>query len=79
VSGELDLAASSALRSAVGRAPIDGGLEIDLRRLTFVDADGVAGLVAIVRSGREVRLMNPSRAALRAMVDAGAERELMNA
>jgi anti-anti-sigma factor len=77
--GELDLATVPLLQVALDRRPAGSVAIVDLAAMTFVDSAGLAGLLTIVRSGTRVRLVNPSRAALRTMVMAGVERELMDA
>jgi anti-anti-sigma factor len=77
--GELDLATVPLLQVALDRLPAGSVAIIDLAAMTFVDSAGLAGLLTIIRSGSRVRLVNPSRAALRTMVMAGVERELMDA
>jgi anti-anti-sigma factor len=79
VDGELDMATAPLLQDAVDQSAPESLSVVDLSGMTFVDSAGLVGLLSIVRSGRGLRLVNPSRTALRAMVTAGVERELMNA
>jgi anti-sigma B factor antagonist/stage II sporulation protein AA (anti-sigma F factor antagonist) len=79
VDGELDMATVPLLQSAVDQSLAGSEIVVDLSGMTFVDSVGLVGLLSIVRSDRSVRLVNPSRTALRVMVVAGVERELMNA
>jgi anti-anti-sigma factor len=79
VHGELDKATVPLLQDALDQSATGSVSVVDLAGMTFVDAAGLAGLLAIVRSGSGVRLINPTRSALRVMVVAGVERELMNA
>jgi anti-anti-sigma factor len=79
VYGELDVATVPLLQDALDQSATGSVSVVDLAGMTFVDSDGLVGLLAIVRSGGGVRLINPNRTVLRIMVVAGVERELMNA
>jgi anti-anti-sigma factor len=76
--GELDGATVPLLQDALADA--SGSVSVvNLAGVSFVDSVGLLGLLSIVRSRDGVRLINPTRTTLRAMVVAGVERELMNA
>jgi anti-anti-sigma factor len=79
IEGELDVSTVPVLRKALEQAPGGTVPLVDLAGMSFVDSAGLQGLLSIVRSDPRVRLVNPTRAALRVMVVAGLERDLMNA
>jgi anti-anti-sigma factor len=61
VSGELDLAGSDALESALATVPEGMALVIDLSGIEFIDSSGIRTLI-LTRNHRETTLVNPSRA-----------------
>ena len=79
VSGELDLAARSALNAALAEL-LDGGRDgrdvtIDLSAVTFIDSTALACLVhantEAARAGGRMVVMNPSRVVVRILHLAG--------
>ena len=72
--GELDLATAPAMRRALAQAIGDGTADVvvDLARVTFVDAAGLASIVeaadAVRAAGGRLRLASPSRMLRRVLV-----------
>jgi len=73
VVGEVDLYSSPELRKAILKAipSADGGLEINLAEVTYIDSSGVATLVEGLRSAREhgtgFVLVAPSQAVIQVL------------
>lgn len=61
VTGELDLAGSAALESALATVPDSLDLVIDLSGVEFIDSSGIRTLI-LVRKERSATLVQPSRA-----------------
>lgn len=63
VAGEVDIAASDALRQAIAAVYHRGAghtVVFDLAAATFFDSSGLAVLVSVAQDGRTVVLRNPS-------------------
>lgn len=73
VAGEVDLYSSPELRKAILKAvpSAEGGLEIDLAEVTYIDSSGVATLVEGLRSARQhgidFALVTPSKAVMQVL------------
>ena len=53
LSGELDMATASELEQAVSGAPKGSAVIVDMRRLTFIDSEGVRALLAVYAAGND--------------------------
>jgi anti-anti-sigma factor len=84
VAGEIDISSRVAFRMAVMSALTEhvGDLKVDLSGVTFIDGGGIDELLACSSRARlhhtRLRVVNPSRPALRLMRITGTERLLLD-